>query len=185
MESNKMPMLTHSQRIAGAMLIPLVAIASCAAPRPIAPDWPDVSPVAQAASDQVLELDPSVVTPMYQEMFRVDLSAVVNLARMDNLDIAQAREQVELMKGRYQSAVGSAFPVIAPTALFEHVDGNVRATEGKLVGVGFNTFQPSIVVEWIINPGQVIYNIIAAKKRMWAARGRPTFSCNRLMGGTS
>ena len=172
MESNTMPTLTLSQRTAGAMLIPLVAIAGCAAPRPAAPDWPDVRPAAQVASDQVLELDPSVVTPMYQELFRVDLSAVVELARMDNLDIAQAREQVELMKGRYQSAVGAAFPVIAPTALFEHVEGTVRATEGNLVGVGFNTFQPSIVVEWIINPGQVIYNIIAAKKRMWATEQR-------------
>ncbi|MFQ5805888.1 MAG: TolC family protein, partial [Phycisphaerae bacterium] len=45
----------------------------------------------------------------------------------------------------------------------------VRATEGDLVGVGFNTFQPSIAAQWVLNPGRVIHDIIAAKKRLSAS----------------
>jgi len=53
--------------------------------------------------------------------------------------------------------------------LFEHVEGSVRATEGNIVGVGFNTFQPSIAIQWVVNPGRVIYDIVAAKKRLSSA----------------
>jgi outer membrane protein TolC len=58
---------------------------------------------------------------------------------------------------------------LVPSAVFEHVQGTVRATEGNLVGVSFNTFQPSIAVQWVLNPGKVIYEIIAAKKRLRAS----------------
>ena len=34
--------------------------------------------------------------------------------------------------------------------------------------MGFNTFQPSIAVQWVVNPGKVIYEIVAAKKRLAA-----------------
>ena len=153
-------------------MVPLTLIGACATPRAERPAWPDVSPAAQPATEQVLELDPAQVQPMYQELYSIDLATVIEVARAENLDILLARQQVEASKGAFQSAVGSAFPVIAPTALFEWVDGTVRATEGNLVGVGFNTFQPSIVIDWVINPGQVIYQIIAAKKRMHATEHR-------------
>ncbi len=153
-------------------MIPLTLIGACATPRAERPAWPDVGPIAQPATEQVLELDPSQVEPMYQELYSIDLATVIDVARAENFDILLARQQVEASKGAFQSAVGSAFPVIAPTALFEWVDGTVRATEGNLVGVGFNTFQPSIVIDWVINPGRVIYQIIAAKKRMHATEHR-------------
>ena len=192
MESHNMPMSTIPQRAAGLgsrgsrssksaavrgrarclLMIPLTLIGACATPRAERPAWPDVSPLAQPATDQVLELDPAQVQPMYQELYSIDLATVIDVARAENFDILLARQQVEASKGAFQSAVGSAFPVIAPTALFEWVDGTVRATEGNLVGVGFNTFQPSIVIDWVINPGQVIYQIIAAKKRMHATEQR-------------
>ncbi len=153
-------------------MVPLTLVGACATPRAERPAWPDVSPRAQPATEQVLELDPAQVQPMYQELYSIDLATVIDVARAENFDILLARQQVEASKGAYQSAVGSAFPVIAPTALFEWADGTVRATEGNLVGVGFNTFQPSIVIDWVINPGQVIYQIIAAKKRMHATEHR-------------
>ncbi len=159
---------TTRRRIRTWILIPLVMSGGCAAPRGAMPQRPNVSPMVQPASEQVLKLDPSQVRAMYQELLPIDLPTVLTVAQADNFDIRQAREQVEAMKGAFQSTVGSAFPVIVPTALFEHVEGTVRATEGNLVGVGFNTFQPSVAVQWVINPGQVIYQIIAAKKRLQA-----------------
>ena len=182
MKSARVTILRHSQRAAGfsprglrstnPAVIMLLCIAGCAAPRQETLTWPNVSPTAQPASEQVLELDPSQVTPMYQELLPIDLQTVVDVARAENFDILLARQEVEASEGAFQSTVGSAFPVIAPTALFEWVDGTVRATEGNLVGVGFNTFQPFVAVQWVINPGQIIYEIIAAKKRLHATEQR-------------
>lgn len=107
---------------------------------------------------------------MYTELVPIDLSSVVDVALANNFDILQAREQVIKLKGRLEETVGAAFPAIVPTALFEHVQGTVRATEGNLVGVGFNTFNPSIALQWVVNPGRVIYEIIAARKRLAATR---------------
>ncbi len=88
MESKNIPMLTIPRRaasfysrdaadhrsapirrgIVNSILIPLVAISACATPRAERPAWPDVSPAAQPATEQVLKLDPTQVQPMYQEL---------------------------------------------------------------------------------------------------------------------
>ena len=133
---------------------------------------PDVAPVEQTFQAEALRLDSSQIKPMYTEMMPIDLATVARVAVAQNFDIRQARHAVEASQGRYESAVGNALPVIVPTALFEHVEGTVRATEGNLVGVGFNTFQPSIAIQWVINPGKVVYEIIAAKKRLFASERR-------------
>ncbi|MEE9296517.1 MAG: TolC family protein [Phycisphaerae bacterium] len=143
----------------------------CASHQPVppAPQRPDLKPTRALDRTQALTLDASDVKPMYTEMLAVDLPTVVRVAAAENFDIRQARQAVIASQGRLESAVGAAFPVIVPTALFEHVEGTVRATEGNLVGVGFNTFQPSVAVQWVINPGRVVYDIIAAKKRLAAS----------------
>jgi outer membrane protein TolC len=105
---------------------------------------------------------------MYTELLPVDLPTVVQVAIAQNFDIKLARSAVEASLGEYESAVGGAFPAIVPTAAFEHVEGTVRATEGNLVGVGFDTFQAGAAIQWIVNPGQVYYDIVAAKKRLFA-----------------
>ncbi|MCH7808423.1 MAG: TolC family protein [Planctomycetes bacterium] len=152
----------------GAMVGLLVA--GCASPRAnIRPERPNVAPPDSSTPSEALKLDASDVKPMYTEMLAVDLSSVVRVAAAQNFDIELARQNVVASRGELESTVGAVFPAIVPTALFEHVTGTVRATEGNLVGVGFNTFQPSIAVQWVVNPGRVIYDIIAAKKRFSAA----------------
>ncbi len=106
---------------------------------------------------------------MFTELLPIDLDTVVRVALAKNIDIRLARYEVQHSQGRLESAVGGVFPVVAPLALFEHVEGSVRATEGNIVNVGFNTFQPSIALQWIMNPGQAVYEIVAAKKRLAAA----------------
>ncbi len=150
------------------------AQAGCASHQPIVeePQRPDLLPQSVAESSQSLQLDASQIKPMYTEMFAVDLSSIARLSLADNLEVKNARQQVVASQGRLESTVGAAFPAIVPTAVFEHVEGSVRATEGNIVGVGFNTFQPSIAIQWIINPGQVYYDILAAKKRLSASRSQ-------------
>ncbi len=130
---------------------------------------PDVSPEPSAESFKPLTLDASNIKPMYTEVLAVDLPSVIKLAVAQNMDILQARQAVIASQGNVESTIGAAFPAIVPTALFEHIEGTVRATEGNLVGVGFNTFQPSIAIQWVINPGRVIYDIVASKKRLLAS----------------
>jgi len=156
------------KQLAAGGLSALIFMAGCAAPRfaPVAAP-PNVAPDAQPSVD-ALRLDASSLRPMYREVLAVDLESVVRVARAENLEIRAARQRVEAARGRYESTVGSAFPAIVPTALFEHVEGTVRATPGDLVSVGFNTFQPAIAVQWAVNPGRVIYDIVAARKRLLA-----------------
>ncbi len=152
-------------------LLALGALASgnCATPGGMRTTFPDVSPKLTSISADSLPLDSSHVEPMYTELHPIDLAAVARIAAADNIDVKLARYRVQQAEGRLESAVGGALPVIVPTAIFEHVEGSVRATEGDIVNVGFNTFQPSIAAQWVLNPGQVAYDIIASKRRFRAA----------------
>jgi outer membrane protein TolC len=114
----------------------------------------------------MLKLDASQIRPMYRELLGIDLPTAVKVATARNADIQQARQQVDVSRGRLESTVGAAFPALVPTALFEHVEGTARNTNGSLVGVGFSTFQPSVAVQWVLNPGRVVYDIVAARKRL-------------------
>ena len=107
---------------------------------------------------------------MYSQLAPIDLPTVARVALAENLDIQHAVQQVEASRGGLQSTVGDAFPVFIPTALFEAVDGHVRASQGNIIAANFNTFQPYALVQWALNPGKVYYNIIAARKRLLASQ---------------
>ncbi len=133
------------------------------------PPRPSLASTEVTGDHEPLRLDASHIRPMYTELLPIDLSTVARVATAENFDIRLARSAVEASLGQYESTVGSAFPAIVPTAVFEHVEGTVRATEGNLVGVGFDTFQASAAIQWVVNPGRVIYDIVAAKKRLYAS----------------
>lgn len=143
-------------------------VAGCASSRSVerVAARPNVAPATQPASADMLTLDASQIRPMYRELLGIDLPTAVKVATARNADIQQARQQVDVSRGRLESTVGAAFPALVPTALFEHVEGTARNTDGSLVGVGFNTFQPSVAVQWVLNPGRVVYDIVAARKRL-------------------
>ncbi len=164
--------LGRFRRVCCVCTVIAVVQAGCASHKPVLeePMRPDLSPQSSILPEETLQLDASQIKPMYTEMFAIDLSTVAHLALADNLEVQHARQNVVASQGRLESTVGAAFPAIVPTAVFENVEGTVRATEGDLVGVGFSTFQPSIALQWIINPGQVYYDILAAKKRLSASR---------------
>ncbi|MFQ5463306.1 MAG: TolC family protein [Phycisphaerae bacterium] len=148
----------------------LLAVAGCATIKPSAPAVrPSVAPQAQTPAHDALGLDPSAVDPMYTELVAIDLPSVLRVAGADNLDILEARQMIVADKGRFEAAVGSAFPAIVPTALFNNVEGRRVNTDGRILNVGFNSFSATVAVQWAINPGSVIYEIIAAKKRVAAA----------------
>lgn len=160
------------RRLAAASIVGYIGLISgCVGGRttPGPLDWSALKPKNAPPLDG-LRLDASQVRPMYRELLAIDLPSVVRIASANNIDIRLARYAVEQARGRLESVVGGAFPALVPTALFEHVEGSVRATEGNIVGAGFNTFQPSIAIQWITNPGRVAYEILASKKRLQATQ---------------
>jgi len=140
-------------------------------PQPIATTKPpDISPAGHSQSEDVLRLSPSQIKPLDREVLSIDLPAVVRVALAQNIDILQARQQVEASRGRLESTVGGAFPAIAPGTNFEHYEGTVRAVDGSLIRANFDTFQVPLAIQWALNPGKVVFDLIAAKKRLLASQ---------------
>jgi outer membrane protein TolC len=150
------------------LLLAALTTGGCAQPI-VSPARPDFTP-RYDNMEPPLRLDASIVPPMYTELLPIDLKTVIEVTSAQNIDIRLARYQVEQSKGRLESAVGSAFPMLVPSAIFQRVDGRNLNANGDLFSVGFNSFQPSVAVQWIANPGQVVYEIVAAKKRLAAVQ---------------
>ena len=152
------------------VFIMIAAVSGCTASKPLTrAAFPKIAP-EQIETEKFVPLDRSHVPPMFSELLPIDLPTVFKVASAENLDIQQARVRVEAARGKLQSSIGGAFPVFAPTALFEQVDGTVRATKGDLLSVDFKTFQPYMLAQWVINPGKVYHDIVAARKRVLASR---------------
>ncbi len=161
-------------RCAVALVLPLLAagcVTDSSAPEEVRPD---VMPHGQPAAD-ALRLDRSKVRPMYHEILAIDLKSVVQVASEKNVNILEARQRVEASRGRYQSAVTSVFPVVGPGIILDRLVGANRSDTGQLVGVNFTTLQPAVLVQFALNPGRVVYDVIASKKRLLAAEQQQSF----------
>jgi HAE1 family hydrophobic/amphiphilic exporter-1 len=128
---------------------------------------PSVAPATQPSVS--LTVGPTEVKPMYHELLAIDLPTVLRVAAAKNLDIEQARQRVEASKGRYESSVEAVFPVIAPSLAYQHLEGVNQNANGSLTAANFTNFLPAISVQWILNPGRVVYDIVASKRRMEAS----------------
>ncbi|MDB5321283.1 MAG: hypothetical protein JWN40_2914 [Phycisphaerales bacterium] len=143
------------------------ALAGCASQRVARAPHPSVAPATQPSES--LSIGDTDVRPMYHELLAVDLPTVLRVAAARNLDIAQARERVEASRGRYESSVEAVFPVIAPSLAYQHLEGVNQNANGSLTAANFTNLLPAISVQWVLNPGRVVYDIIASKRRMEAS----------------
>src|SRR6266581_2535424 len=157
------------------LFVALALIGGCASPQHAsARVRPDVSPSTQPTGES-FRLDRSQITPMYREMLAIDLSTVVSVAAAQNLDIREARQRVRAAEGRYESSLGAIFPIFAPSISYEDVDGSVRAVNGPVLPADFNSFAPVALIQWVINPGKVVSDIIASRKRLLASEQQEQF----------
>jgi len=154
--------------------VALVLVAACFATGCASPpqrppdDRPSVAPATQPTA--ALSLEGSAIQPMYREMLAVDLPTIARVAKARGLDIQEARQRAKAYEGRYESSVEAVFPVIAPAFTYQHVEGANQNANGTLVLTNFNNILPAITVQWIVNPGRVVYDIVASKRRLEAAR---------------
>lgn len=129
---------------------------------------PDIM-AAGASQAEPVRLDSAQIQPMYRTLVAIDLANVVQVVSARNLDILGARERVRAAGGQYESAIGGLLPSIGGGVSFEDVSGVNRTVTGELVGATFTAFQPAALVQWLLNPGRAIFDVIAAKKRLTAA----------------
>jgi outer membrane protein TolC len=150
-----------------AMAIAMIGAMGCASQRPARAPYPSVAPATQPSAS--LAIGDTAVGPMYHELLAIDLPTTLRVAASRNLDIAQARQRVDASRGRYESSVEAVFPVIAPSLAYQHLEGVNQNANGSLTAANFTNFLPAISVQWILNPGRVVYDIIASKRRMEAS----------------
>jgi outer membrane protein TolC len=149
------------------LALAVAGLVACAEPPPPPPPAPSLAP--DHASEQTVALADAAIQPMYREIVAIDVASVVRLALAQNLDLERARENVEAARGRYEGSVEAIFPVFAPTVAWQHVDGSNQAANGALVHANFGNLLPALTLQWIVNPGRVVYDIVASKRRMEAS----------------
>lgn len=150
-----------------AFLVGFIA-AGCAAAPDTAARRPSVAPATQPTAR--LEMTPFSIRPMYRHLLAIDLPTVLRVAAARNLDIQQARQRVEANRGRYESNVEAVFPVIAPSIAYSHFQGVGQNANGSLTPpVHFDNLIPAVSIQWILNPGAIVYDIIASKRRLEAS----------------
>ncbi len=148
------------------MLLPLIA-AGCA-------DAPDArqAPPSLAPADQQsvsLKIDASAIPPMYHRLLAVDLATVLKVAAAQNLDIQEAQRRVDASRGEYDASIGALFPTITPQITALGLSGALSNPSGGFEQGHFSNFLPAAVIQLVINPGQVIYDLIAARRRLEAS----------------
>jgi outer membrane protein TolC len=149
------------------LAFPLLTVAGCADLHGQRLLHPAIAPAVQPTAS--LSVDASQITPMYHRLLAIDLPTVVRVSESQNLDIKQARQQVEMSRGRYESSVAAVLPVVAPSITGSHLRGVGQNANGTLAAANFKNLLPGITLNWILNPGQVAYDIIASKRRLEAS----------------
>lgn len=156
------------RRFAGSLALTLSSCLSV--PEPLPPrELPCLTPEGPLEGSRAIALRSGGTEPMYRELLAIDLATAVQVAIARSLDVEAARTRVHAEHGGLVAARGRILPSLAPALLYETVDGSMRATEGNLVDVGFQTTQAWLTAAWIVNPGAVYYDLVAAKKRQSAA----------------
>jgi outer membrane protein TolC len=150
---------------AATVLLPLIA-AGCA-DLPNRPLPPSVAPADQQAAS--LKVDTSTISPMYRRLLAVDLPTVIKVADTQNLDIQEAQQRVEGSRGAYEASVGALFPTITPQITAMDLSGAISQPGGGVEMGHFSNLLPSALLQWVINPGQVVYDLIASKRRLEAS----------------
>jgi outer membrane protein TolC len=129
---------------------------------------PSVTPLARPTAS--LQVDASQIRPMYdRRMFAVDLPTVVRVAMARNIDIKESQQRIEASRGALEANVGMIFPSVTPNVTALGIRGAVSTPAGFTVQSFNHIFPLTAAVQWVINPGQVVYDIIASKRRLNAS----------------
>lgn len=145
----------------------LLAVSGCADLSGQQLSHPSVAPATQPTAS--LKVDASQIPPMYRRLLAVDLPTVARVAMARNLDIQEARQRIEASRGEYESSMGAIFPSLTPNITAIGIEGAVSNPGGGFGLATFTNVIPAAAIQWIINPGQAAYDIVASKRRLEAS----------------
>jgi outer membrane protein TolC len=106
---------------------------------------------------------------MYHRLVAVDLPTVVRVCVARNLDIKEAQQRIEASRGEYNSSVGAIFPSLTPNITSVGIRGAIANPGGGFGLANFANVFPAAMIQWIINPGQAFYDVVASKRRLEAS----------------
>ncbi len=125
----------------------------------------------RAAGDIVRSpLAPSPTEPLDGRRLPIDLTTVLRVAAADNLEIARASARHREALARRRRQRGMLLPAPGAGAGIGGVDGRVQGSFGDQKDVDFETATVDGTLRWILNPGEAIFDGIAAS-RMAEAQG--------------
>lgn len=128
---------------------------------------PSVAPATQPKAS--LKVDATQIRPMYERrMLAVDLPTVISIASARNIDIQEAQQRVEASQGEFDASVAMIFPSITPNITTLGIQGALSNASSLALATFSHTY-PAAVIQWVINPGLVAYDIIASKRRLEAS----------------
>ncbi|MBI5755326.1 MAG: TolC family protein, partial [Nitrospirae bacterium] len=110
----------------------------------------------------------------------IDLSTTLRLASTENLDIAFAKARVEETKGESDAAKLNLLPTLSGHQLYRHTTGTLQGTFGNLESPTFDTVNPEGVFRLSLNPGQAMFEALAAHRNFQAT----TFAADRVAQNT-
>ncbi len=115
------------------------------------------------------ELGNPTAPPIESEWLPIDFATAVRVASADSIEVERARLRLTAAEGEYESRVGALLPGLSPALLLEDVSGRVRGIEGPLLAADFTSFAPTLLLRWALNPGQALYERVAARRRLEAS----------------
>ena len=124
----------------------------------------EVVPKYQPSQEASAPLEPVELRLIGKERLPIDLPTALHLASANNLEIAVARAQFLEAKGNSNAAEGSLIPGVSLFFRYGHTDGTLQGTFGEIGDATFNTLNPALVARYSLNPGEAIFNAIAAHR---------------------
>ncbi len=98
----------------------------------------------------------------------VEYRSALQLAAANHFDILQARARLEEARAARLRAAGRMLPSLSGSLTARHIDGEIQASFGELDRKAFGTINPASIVTLQFNPGQAIFDLLAAHRRVVA-----------------
>lgn len=102
------------------------------------------------------------------ERLPIDLPTTLRLATAENLDIALAQARVQEAKGESDAAKLNLLPTLSGSQLYRHTSGTLQGTFGSIERPTFDTVNPEGVLKLSLNPGQAMFDALAAHRTFQA-----------------
>ncbi|MFQ5701983.1 MAG: TolC family protein [Acidobacteriota bacterium] len=100
---------------------------------------------------------------------RLGLGEALDIGLSDNLDLALARAEVQIARGRRLAVQARLFPSFEGALRGRRRDGRVQGSFGKLRDVTFNTFNDSVALVYGANLGARLHEAFAERREMDAS----------------